>query len=214
MDPIQENREHHLRMLGIISIVTMVIVLGMTVWFFLEWSNFNRRNFNPTKDEKTLNIEYGFEDSSYVFMPLSSIAALVYLIGGAILLSSDIQIDHQALVLSMAIIPAVLGCVMLLNSGVSFQSNKSIKKTYNDSAKQSAAIELKNKQVPYIDTAISSLVIGVTEILAFITLLAYFYYMVPKKSPPAPPVPSQRYVPQNFLQNDARGVNPQRVRFQ
>ena len=216
-DPVKEQREHHLKMLGIMSMVAMVVVIAAMVWFFTEWVGFDGRNFNPTTDENTLDINYGFNDTAYVFTPLAVICFIVYLVGGSILLSEDIQVDNKSLVLSTAIIPAVLGCILLLNSGVSFQSYYRSKKTFTDTTKEAAAVNLRAEKVPYLDAAIVSLIPGIVNILIFAAMLAYYYLAVDKiqDKRPAPQSPI-RYVPPDYLARGSARVNPpnsRRVRF-
>ena len=218
-DPIQEKREHHLKMLAIMPMVAVLVITGALIWFLLEWIGFDRRNFNPSTDENTLNINYGFGDTAYVFLPMSIICFLVYLIGGSILLSEDIQVDNKVLVLCTAIIPAVLGCVMLLNSGVSFQNHYKVRKSFSDTTKDAAAAKLISEKVPYIDMAIVSLVSGLISIIMFAGILAYYYLVVDKIKDRRPtPQPVKRYVPPDYLARGSARVNPpgvtgRRVRF-
>ncbi len=215
-DPVQENRNHHLKMLGLMPMVALTVVIAALIWFLLEWIGFDRRNFNPGTDENTLNINYGFNDTAYVFLPMAIVCFLVYLIGGSILVSEDIQVDNRILTLCTAIIPAVVGCVLLLNSGVSFQNHYKIRDNFSDTAKEAAAAKLISEKVPYIDVAVVSLVTGVISIAIFAGMLAYYYTVVDKikdKRPTPPPV--TRYVPPDYLARGGAQVNPpsRRVRF-
>ena len=216
-DPVQEKRDHHLRMLGLMPMVALVVVIAALIWFILEWVGFDRRNFNPVTDENTLNINYGFNDAAYVFLPMALVCFLVYLIGGSILVSEDIQVDNRVLTLCTAIIPAVIGCVLLLNSGVSFQNHYKIRDSFTDSTKTTAAAKLKSEKVPYIDVAIVSLVTGIVSILIFVGMLVYYYQVVDKikdKRPTPPPI--VRQVPPDYLARGGARVNPptgRRVRF-
>lgn len=212
-DPIQEKRDHHLKMLGLMPMVALVLVIAALIWFIIELVGFDGRNFNPTTDENTLNINYGFNDSAYVFFPMSIICFLVYLIGGSILMSEDIRVDNRTLTLCTAIIPAITGCILLLNSGVSFQSHYKIRDNFSDSAKEAAAAKLISEKVPYIDVAIVSLIIGIVSIGIFAGMLAYFYLVVDKIKDKRPtPPPQVRSVPPDYLARGDSFIDPS-VRF-
>jgi len=200
MDKLDEI--HKFKMVGFSIIASMVVILGLGIWFFLEWFNFTRKNFNPTKDEKTIDIQYGYDDTVYVFIPMVIISFLTYLIAGAILVSEDIQVNNKMLIVSVSIISIIVGSILLLNAGVSFQSNSMINKTYSDTAKQSASTELREKTVPYIDNAFTSLVVGIIEISMFIGLMVCYSVLFKKKPVPYIPYRSEDYVGKNYLIND------------
>ena len=209
IDPVIEKRQHHLTILGAMPMVAVVIFAGAIGWFLTEWLRFNRREFNPKGDENTLDINYGFEDTVYVFLPLSIVCFILYLIGGSILVSGDVMVNNKTLTLVISIIPAVLGCVLLLNSGISFQNNDKIKKSYSDSTKKTSASRLKNEKVPYIDTAIVSLITGVVSMIILTGMLIYYYKVIDEIKDRIPtPVPSERYVKPNYLFRKSTTADP------
>lgn len=216
-DPVQEKRDHHLKMLGLMPMLALTVVIAGMIWFLLEWVGFDRRNFNPGTDENTLNINYGFDDTAYVFLPMSIVCFLVYLVGGSILVSEDIQVNNRTLTLCTAIIPAVVGCILLLNSGVSFQNHYKVRDSFTDTTKAAAAAKLISEKVPYIDMAVVSLIIGVINIAIFAGMLAYYYLVVDKiKDVKLTPPPVVRSVPPDYLARGGAQVNPpseRRVRF-
>lgn len=203
MDFLEEEREHHLMILGLICMLATLIIISMGVWFFLEWFKLDRKRFDPTSDEQKINIQYGYMDSVYVFIPMLIISFLTYIIGGSILLSSEIKTDHKTLVLCVSIIPAVISIIFFLNAGISFQNSNDVKKNYTDSTKQSSANQLKDKGVPYVETGVTSLIIAIVEVIVMASLLGYFYMRVPepRKSPTLPPEPIPKEK-KNFLMND------------
>jgi len=179
--------------LGALELIGMAVFLGMSIWFYIFYSDFTIKNYDPRLEETVLGITYDFDAITVVFIAFSLISFITYTVGGALFLMKKgpgMNVNHKTLLLSTSIITGILSIGLIANGILSLENNSKIKKTYDDEEKQIARDLLKFSQVPYTELGITSLVSGVVGLILMITLISYFYIMLPK--PPPQPVPVKK----------------------
>ena len=73
-----------------------------------------------------------------VFLTIVSISVIVYAICAGVTVSHSEKIDLKASTLSAAIIPGILGMVLFLNGGMSYDAQQKVNKSYEDKDKKNS----------------------------------------------------------------------------
>ena len=203
---INEKQQYHYRIIGMIELFSAAIVISMGIWFFTDYFRHNVKSYDPNSDEKIIDINYGYEDSSYLFIPLFVISFITYVVGGTIFLSSHgpgkITHNYSALTWSTSLITGVIGLALLISGTISIQDYNKVHKTYTESDKQTAADKLKSEKVPYKTNGITSLVSGIVQILMMILIIVYYYKVVPREPRSYSADDSIPYASKNYLQSE------------
>ena len=196
--------------LALIEFISVIVLIGIGIWFVDVWVKWEGKNYDPSIDEGKLDIDYNFQAITVVFAAIVSICILIYMICGSVT-ASQINLHYavRSVTLSVAIIPGVLGVILFLNGGMSYDAQKKINETYDDILKENAKKELRSRNIPYDNLGAASFAAGSIQIVMSIVILCYYYLVVAKKKPPPPPVyipPPPVYVPppvpSNYLEND------------
>lgn len=207
--------------LALIEFISVIALIGFGIWFIEEWIKWEGKSFNPTSEENTLNIKYNMQAISSIFLTIVSICVVVYAVCGSVTASHSENINLYSTTLSAAIIPGVLGGVLFLNGGMSYDAQKKVNNTYDNADKQAARNALSSRNIPYDNLGAASFAVGSVQIAMMIVILCY-YYLVVAKDKPAPPVyipppkPAPPPVPDNYLENDRivrKGSSIKRVQF-
>jgi hypothetical protein len=200
-----EKLVKHYAKMGTTLLVCTVGIFAICIWFFDSYFNFTHKNYNPEKDEKIVNIQYGFEDSSYVFMTFAILTFVLFLAAGLVFLigqgDKKYDPDYNSLVIVTSVLSGIFSFILFVNSGVSFQNKDIVGKNFSDAQKKLSSDTLDQKTVPYTEIAVTSLIVALISVTGLVIILVIQYTNYPQKETIEKPI-SIPLEKKNYLAND------------